>query len=420
MAIPSLAMIPSGYKDGKVYSVLPSNGDGDFTFSRGSNATRVNKDGLIETTTGDTPRLDYSDGSCPSLLLEPQSTNLVTYSEDFSNSDWTNTNVSLTSGFASPSGDLNAFKLINNSTASVNKYIRTIPSATSGIDYSLSVFAKKGEYDNLRIEDGNNSRGAWFDLSNGTFSAVGTTVVAKIEDYGNGWYKCSVSKPSVTTSVFFIISGSNSQSLQVGDGTSGVYIYGAQIEQGSFPTSYIPTNGATATRLADVCNSAGTSDTFNDSEGVLFVDSATLVEGEDIRIIGLSDGSTDNRISITYHSTENRVQIFGSKNGTTVFNLEYLNTIKTDYNKIAVKYNTSSVDFYYNGFLVDTEVPSDMFDANILNSLNFDRIDNNNNFYGKTKQVQYYNSALTDSEIEELTSWESFLEMAAGQNYTIK
>ena len=78
MAIPSLAMIPSGYKDGKVYSVLPSNGDGDFTFSRGSNATRVNKDGLIETITGDTPRLDYSDGSCPSLLLEPQSTNLIT------------------------------------------------------------------------------------------------------------------------------------------------------------------------------------------------------------------------------------------------------------------------------------------------------------------------------------------------------
>ena len=97
MAIPSLAMIPSGYKDGKVYSVLPSNGDGDFTFSRGSNATRVNKDGLIETITGDTPRLDYSDSSCPSLLLEPQSTNLIPYSEDFSNAAWvrkcyTNTN----------------------------------------------------------------------------------------------------------------------------------------------------------------------------------------------------------------------------------------------------------------------------------------------------------------------------------------
>ena len=88
MAIPSLAMIPSGYKDGKVYSVLPSNGDGDFTFSRGSNATRVNKDGFIETVTGDTPRLDYSDSSCPSLLLEPQRTNLIPYSEDFSQSYW--------------------------------------------------------------------------------------------------------------------------------------------------------------------------------------------------------------------------------------------------------------------------------------------------------------------------------------------
>ena len=76
MAIPTLTMIPSGYKAGKLYSVLPTNGDGDFTTSRSSSATRVNKSGLIETVLSNVPRLDYSDGSCPSLLLEPQSTNL--------------------------------------------------------------------------------------------------------------------------------------------------------------------------------------------------------------------------------------------------------------------------------------------------------------------------------------------------------
>ena len=195
------------------------------------------------------------DSGCGAWLFEPQSTNIVTQSELFSDGSWDRANSSVVSGFSSPSGDLNSFKLINNATASVNKYIRTIPTATNGIDYSLSVFAKKGEYDKLRLEDGNNSQGAWFDLSNGTLLTVGGTVVAKIEDYGNGWYRCSITKPSITTSIFVIIAGSNSQSLQVGDGTSGIYIWGAQLEganslgyNGEYATSYIPTEGTIKTR----------------------------------------------------------------------------------------------------------------------------------------------------------------------------
>ena len=83
--IPALALIPSAYKASKVYSVLPNNGDGDFTFSRTGTATRVNKDGLIETVLSDVPRLDYSDSSCPALLLEPQRTNTFLNSEPTSN-----------------------------------------------------------------------------------------------------------------------------------------------------------------------------------------------------------------------------------------------------------------------------------------------------------------------------------------------
>ena len=77
MATPSITMIPSGYKSQKVYSVLPTNGDVDLTFDRNNIGTRVNKNGLIEQVATDVPRLDYSDGSCPSLLSEPASTNLV-------------------------------------------------------------------------------------------------------------------------------------------------------------------------------------------------------------------------------------------------------------------------------------------------------------------------------------------------------
>jgi hypothetical protein len=77
----SLVLIPSGTKEGVVFSQKPTNGDGDFTFSRATAATRVNADGLIESVTDNVPRLDYTDSSCPSLLLEPQRTNLIPQSE---------------------------------------------------------------------------------------------------------------------------------------------------------------------------------------------------------------------------------------------------------------------------------------------------------------------------------------------------
>ena len=86
----SLVLAPSSYKATKLYSALPESGVGDFTVSRNSIATRVNKSGLIETVGVNVPRIDYSDGT-PSLLVEPQSTNLLTYSEDFSNASWSKT-----------------------------------------------------------------------------------------------------------------------------------------------------------------------------------------------------------------------------------------------------------------------------------------------------------------------------------------
>ena len=93
MSKPILAMIPSAYNTNRLYSVLPFDGTGDFAFNRASSATRINKDGLIETVASNVPRLDYSDGSCPSLLLEPQRTNNILYSESLSPSDWVKFNA---------------------------------------------------------------------------------------------------------------------------------------------------------------------------------------------------------------------------------------------------------------------------------------------------------------------------------------
>ncbi|HUV82017.1 MAG TPA: LamG-like jellyroll fold domain-containing protein, partial [archaeon] len=276
--------------------------------------------------------------------------------------------------------------------------------ATSGIDYSLTLFAKKGEYDKLRIEDGNNSKGAWFDLSNGTLGTVGGGVVAKIENYGNGWYRCSVIKPSITGNIFFVIYSSNIESVQVGDGTSGIYIWGAMLEQQSYATSYIPTNGAASTRLQDIANNSGNATLINSTEGVLYAEVATLVDPTSVMIIGLSDGTVANRLSITFHSTLNRIQIFAQKNSFQLFNIDNTSVSKTNFNKIAISYNSTSAKFFLNGTLVASAIPSDMFTANTLDRLNFDIGSGSNKFHGKTKALVVYKEALTDEQLICLTT----------------
>ncbi len=195
MATPSLAMIPSGFKAGKLYSVLPESGVGDFTFARASAATRVNEDGLIETMGNNVPRLDYTDGGCPNFLLEPQSTNLITYSEDFSDSSWDVFRGSVTSNATtSPDGTLNASRYQEDSQTGSHLFRRQSLSITNGLSYTGSIFAKKGELTSVVLQSNSSSRwvaSATFDLENGVVTS-GNGVIA---DYGNGWYRCFPNRP---------------------------------------------------------------------------------------------------------------------------------------------------------------------------------------------------------------------------------
>ena len=303
MATPSLVMIPSGYKSEKVYSVIPSNGDGDFTFTREGvsgqpNSTRVNKDGLIEEVNSNVPRLDYSDGSCPSLLLENQSTNLLPYSEDFSDSSWQSSGLSVSSNQTiSPDSTLSSDKLIEDNSNSNHQLYSVITSVQSNNVYTLSLFAKKGERDIIQISVGGTSflEGnvyANFDLANGSIGN-GNYLDAKIDMLQNDWYKCSVSFTTISTSNFTIsiqpkLTSSASRNLAYqGDGTSGLYIWGAQLEEQSYPTSYIPTNGATNTRLQDIANNSGNSSLINSTEGVLYAEISALVNSGTDRAISL-------------------------------------------------------------------------------------------------------------------------------------
>ena len=427
MIEPKLALIPSAYKANKVYSVLPSDGTGDFDFTRDTIATRVNKEGLIETVGNNVPRLNYPliDGvvsGCPSLLLEPSRTNNFSYSEDFSNVYWSKDGSSVTSGFISPDGTANAFKIVENSSNSVHRVGKG--TFTANINRTLSFFAKKGERNYVSLFENNASsptiKGVIFDLENGSFynNNGGFYFNVQIENYGNGWYRCSAYFQNGSLSVPSIgISADGLTNSYQGDGTSGIYIWGAQLEESIYPTSYIPTSGNISTRSAETCNGAGDVNTFNDSEGVWFAERSALDDDLSLRAISISDGTTDNRVLIYYTTISNRFEYIIASGGVTQASGFYILPSILNLSKLSVKYKSNDFALWINGFEILTDV-SGLTPLN-LSELAFNVGNGTLPFYGNTKQIQYFDIALNDTDLETLTSWRSFNEMANALQYKI-
>ena len=421
MAKPTLALIPAA-QGSKFYSVLPSNGVGDFQFSRSGSATRINKDGLIETVSSGVSRLNYPliDGvvkGCPSHLLEPSRTNLITYSEDFSQSDWSGGNVTRElNQIISPDGTLNATKL--SATASFSQ-IQQSYTSVNNTDYTLSLFVKSPSSNviGLRLASGVNDVRREFNLSTLSIQSMGGNnqelIDEGIVDFGNGWYRIFLTCKSDGTSSFLNIYPKNSSDATF----QSVYVWGAMLEQNSVASSYIPTQGTIQTRSAETANGSGDAATFNDSEGVLMAEISALANDGTNRRISISDGTTSNRLLLSYNSTSNQIQSFLA-NPTVQFNFYHTLSNSIEFNKIAVKYKQNDFALWINGVKVETDTNGTI--ANGLNTLNFDEGSGASDFYGNTKQIQYFDTALNDSDLETLTSWTSFTDMANGQQYSIK
>ena len=380
-----------------------------FITTRDSIATRVNKEGLIEVVSNDVPRIDYTDSADGALLLEPQRTNLITYSEDFTDSSWTKLGAGtastavVTSNYAiSPDGTSNASRLqcdLNGGlTSSANQSLIYDTIVGNG-DTTAFIYVKS-----------NTSSSQNFYLANSLNDRI--TAVATTE-----WKKFKLN---------WNASG-NGRTLTIGtrgstgsDDTLDLLIWGAQVEEGSYATSYIPTNGTTVTRLAETANGAGNSDTFNDSEGVLMAEMSNIANDGTFKFISLSDGTLDNVVWIYYRSADNAINFRVLSSASTSFDEIYVAENSTNFNKLALKYKENDFSAWVNGFEVLTDSSGLTFSSETLNTIEFSRSDDTNHFYGNTKQIQYHNSALTDSELEQLTSWTSFTDMANGQLYTIE
>ena len=396
-------------KDGSILAYNDENNNFKplpFNFTRDSGATRVNKEGLIEVVSNNEPRIDFLNDSKGALLLEPSKSNLVTYSEDFSDASWIKASSTVTANSTiSPKGDLTAdtFEL----TGSAGRLQRNV-TLSDNTDYTLSCFIKPISVTNNLLsvvairKDGSVSVGI-FNISNGAISSE-TNCTAKIESYTNGWYRLSIT--------FDSLSGATSPSIRPISNSTGnggfttddsVYIWGAQVEQGSYATSYIPTQGSAVTRVADVCNGAGNSQVINSTEGVLYFEGSALADDGTFRCISISDASnTSNRMFIQYDTTSNFDFILFS-GGIGQCSLTTAIT-QTDNVKIAVKYKTNDFALWVNGIEVATDSDGITFSADTLDKLSFDATASSFPFYGNVKQIQYFDTALTDLQLQQLTT----------------
>ena len=415
MAKPKLCLIPATIGD-KVYSILPSNGVGDFDFTRATTATRINAQGLIEEVASGENRLNYSllDGKvvgCPHLLLEPSRTNTITHSNDFSQSIYGKINLTITANQGiSPDGTQNANLLVPNAAVG-NRYLTNNTGSNLKIN---TVFLKKKELRYVKV--GNSQSNVLVDLENGTISAGSvSTNNFTIENYGNGWYRVSCYNTldvNLQIQIFIGIDGSGSNIAT--NGTDGVYIYGFEIQNGSYPTSYIKTNGSAVTRAAETCNGSGDAATFNDSEGVLFANIAALADDGTYRIISLSNGNVDNSTNIQYSGVSNQIRARIENGGLPQADITSTVTSQTLFHKIAVLYKSNQFELWSNGFKVGEDTNGTPPSG--INKLSFDRADGINDFYGKTKEIGYYDATLTDSELEYLTSYRSLNELVTELN----
>jgi hypothetical protein len=362
------------------------------------------KAGILE----NMPRLDYSGGaSCPSLLLEPQRTNLVEYSEYFQ--EWhTNSNVSFSTNEAtSPEGLTNATKLTATSTS--NSYVRDNLNAPAGNNV-FSVFAKYEDcqYISLRSNfyTGGDEFEVWFDIQNGVKGgSTGDNVTYNIEDYGNDWYRCyAVFNIDVgdTSGYCYVYLSSTDESFNVVNGT-GALLYGGQLEAGSYPTSYIPTYGTSQTRSVEQLYTLEDSSLFDLEQGTFFLEMSALEDDGTDRKISISDGTNNNMVNIGFS------RFTGNINGEVISNgvlqtsgFAATGVTQTNNNKFALVWGNGEFRFYVNG--VKTKELSISNSPVGMDILRFAQGNDSQRPFLNNKQLLVFPTALTDSECIALTT----------------
>ena len=355
------------------------------------------------------PRLDYSGGAlCPSLLLEPQRTNLFTFSESFDNAAWIKSAVATTitaNSTISPSGYQDADTWTINAAGA--RYVGQTKTVTAGA-VTASFFVKKGTSDwfYIRIEDGANYAGFTFNVSTGQLGQSVSSVLtptASIVDYGNGWYRCIVTTTVAGTSV--LASGWVATSASTISGTLGASLicWGAQLEEGAYATSYIPTLSSAVTRVADAASKTGISSLIGQTEGTVYIEMSPIggTTSYTERILKITGGTDEIGI---YRYGNDILYVSGLSGGVVSFELQKNSVIYTGQTyKIAIGYKLNDVAAYLNGVQIGTDTSAAMFTS--LANMQFAN-DTSAGFLApqNVKQTLLFKTRLSNADLATLTT----------------
>ena len=403
----TIEFAPQGGATGKICLQLPNTDATDLDFARISKGTLKNENGILETALPNIPRYTFEDDGCPALLLEPQSTNLVSYSSDFT--QWGTGRSSVSSNVTiSPKGDLSASLIVPDTQNGQHSISKSSLSSDNG---TYSVYVKADGYSAIRINGGSSGNGyADFDTVSESITLSGGTYFqdAKITDEGNGWYRCSLtlSTGSGDNRFFIIVLNELNQTSYIGDGTSGVYLWHGQSEELLYATSPIETNGTIETRTKDSSSKTGLANYINSSEGTFYFYGKALADSNNNRYISLSDNSGNNFIQIRVN-TSNKLQCRLFKNGSGVGSAINDNSTSVINNyKVAIVWSSTKFVLFVNGSKIGEQLVDASFTSNTLDTLTFNNglVGGSSNYEGKVKDLRVYTTALTDQELIDLTT----------------
>ncbi len=313
------------------------------------------------------------DSGCGSWLFEPQTTQLIPYSEDFS--QWVlGGDTTIESGYLAPDGTNNAYK-VSGTTSALQ------------INASLLTTSTRSIYARTTSGTGQAHLCSFNGNSNNLFTIT------------DQWQRFDVNSAiSTGATTFYAVDFRGSTNL------SEIILWGANATNDQdYVTSYIPSNGTTVTRNQDVCTNGGSLASINSTEGVLYAEIAALINDSTRRAVTISDGTTSNRIVLRYDNASNRIQGFIQVGGATSGNINTTSFTITNFLKIAYKWKAGDFALWVNGNEVATSIDANSFSADTLNVIDLNE-PSAQSFYGKTKALVVYKEALSDSELQELTT----------------
>ncbi|MFY8170611.1 MAG: phage head spike fiber domain-containing protein [Candidatus Fonsibacter sp.] len=342
------------------------------------------------------PRIDYTNGSCPSLLVEPQRTNLFFYSQEFENPYWLKAAIAGASepvvtanNTISPSGNMDADKIVFSAiTALGQSSVLYKPFTATNTPYSQSFYIK-GLLGTEVI---------WIE-----YTKDGVIFTSQICNLTTNWQRFSLTSLLTAGADNVLIGVDTRNPLQTLRPAQTVFIWGGQLEAGAYPTSYIPTVASIQTRNADIISKTGISSLIGQTEGTLFVEVKALLNGGSYRALSLSDNSNSNYVNIEYNLTSN-VIFAGFQIGATSYFQANNSINQTDKNKLLITWQNGMFKFFTNGIKIFERNTFPNITTQLFNTLKFSRGDGQRSFDSMVSSLQLYKTALTDQECINLTT----------------